>query len=758
MAGRPDIDTGQLEKANKIMGDIVSKFDMLARIDEIPALALLKNDLDPVDKKLDKITKAVSILSKKGGKDFKQFADEIKKTNKQLESLKKEEERLIRISTARGKQTIYEKDRLTEINKERNELEKHLKEELKLKTALLKLSGQMAARGADWIGGSAMSMGFSTVFAGLKQIATGIERVYDLQEKWTAAIGTFRRSIGPATKDSQLFEKTAAELRGTLANLGMEFGQSFEEMSQFVHGFGFANDEASKWAKNAIEMGIATGAGTSSIAELSKTMMLMGTDSKKSRAAFQEMIDAARAAGLSTADFTKEMAGAKESVAEFGETGRSMFLGAAAWAKKLGVSIKSLQNMIKLTDTFESTANAAAKLNTVFGTSINSMDLMLEQDPAKRFNMLRDSLIGVGKDMKNLSRQEKQLISETLGMSIEETNAFLKSGKEYNKFISDKQEQEEKSAKNTKIMNEMMARAATTMYSWSELAVRIIDKFKPVVDLFLKGLGPGFESVAAGAQTFGAKIEEVMDMIVKNIMGDNGAKKTITDLAGAARNLFNEILKPENITSFVNGLKGLFTMFGRMVAWLTNMASSPAIKFVAKLVEWLGSIGHIVAGAWAGMKAGAAIGSVIPGVGTVVGAVGGAIIGAGGAAVAGSMMSAADDQDTKIKAKQEKNPGMSRVEALNAVAADEEAAANGSADGSGMWTGGRVRGGRRPITVGEHGKETFLPAGGGSIIPQGGLAVAAAAPIILKLSIDSREIQRIPFDATFPVNVSVVGA
>lgn len=749
--GRPDIDTGQLEKANKLMSDIVSKFDTLARFDEIPALRLLPKHLDDVDKKLSGINKMVDMVASKGGqKKWKEFTAAIKSNRKEHENLKKELHHINNMQKERGKLTNYEKVRIKEIVGHMRHLNKELREELDHKEAFGKLAKQEGGKFFDYFGGSMMTMGFSTVFAGLKMITSGIEKFYDLQEKIVASLGNFRRTIGPATAATDDFEKVITDTRDPLQKLGFSFEESAQRMGDFIKGFGYADKQAKDLSKTAIYMSVAMGVGAGAVGELQRTMQLMGMESAKSEGALREMVVAANASGVSVAQFSEEMVGAKESIAEFGTEGRKMFLGAAAWAKKLGVSIKSLQNIIKLTDTFESAATAAAKMNTVFGTSINSMDLMLEQDPAKRFNMLRDSMIGAGKEMKNLSRLEKKMVADTLGMSIEETNAFLASGKDYNKFMAEKAEMEQKAAENTKWMNDMMAKARNTLYNWRLLGQKVIEKLQPLVDLFLKGMGPGFENMAKSAQTFGDKVLWVVDEIVSAFTNPNdGASKVIEDLGRSTSLLFNEILDSKNVKSFIDGIKGIFTMFGRFVNWLTQLAASPAIKFISWIVEKLGEYGHIIAGAWAGAKAGFLIGGP-------PGALAGALLGGGAAAVMGSISNSAADQDTKIKAKQAANPGMSRVEALNAVAADEEAAAASSTD-QGMWTGGGF-GAHQPITVGEHGQESIIPATGGAVIPGNGLTVAAAAPIVLSVHLDSREIQRIPFNTAFPVNVSVVGA
>jgi enamine deaminase RidA (YjgF/YER057c/UK114 family) len=719
MARRPDLDTGQMEKASRLMADIVSKFDMLARFDEIK-FGKLGEELDSIDQRFDRITKTISIFSKKGGKAFAEYAKHVKDLNKEVKDLDKQIQHKHELEKRGLKLTKREQIELDILIQKHAILKKQYEEEIKIREKLKKIAISSVAGGLDFLGGSVLSLGFSTVFAGLKLLATGIEKVYDLQEKWTHAIGTFRRSIGPATEGSRAFERTASQMHFTLMELGMGFEAAHQEMTNFVKGFGFADAEANNWSKSAVEMGIATGAGTDTIAELARNFKLMGGEVQGQKAYFADFIAGANAAGVSVAEFTRELAGSKESLAEFGEMGQRMFIRTASWARRLGVSIKSLQNIVKLTDTFSSTAEAAAKMNTVFGTSINSMDLMLEQDPAKRFNMLRDALIGVGKDMANLGRLEKRLIAETLGLSMEETNAFLKTGKDYNKFIADKQKSEERAARATANMNKMMTAAATTLMSWEALAEKVIRKFQPFIQVFLEGMGVAFGDVGTGAHKLGDVILKMTDQVVAALEPFKGR---IKEMGGTITRLFKDVFTKENIERVVHGLGSMFSMFGNFMEWTAKIAASPMFKAVTWLFEKLAEYGHVIAGAWAGAKVGGAIGSIAPGLGTVAGAIGGAVIGG------------------------------TTAYAHGAVA---EMEAEARAKGNTRATGGSVSA-RSPYIVGEEGPEVMVPGSNGTIIPNHGGLIAAPVQLSLKIMLDSREIQRIPFNTTLPINVSVAG-
>jgi hypothetical protein len=82
-----------------------------------------------------------------------------------------------------------------------------------------------------------------------------------------------------------------------------------------------------------------------------------------------------------------------------------------------------------------------------------------------------------------------------------------------------------------------------------------------------------------------------------------------------------------------------------------------------------------------------------------------------------------------------------------------------STGGQGGWAPGKASGGpvraHSPYIVGERGPELMVPQTNGTIVPNGGGFLPVTN--IIKVMLDSREIQRIPFNTTLPINVSVVG-
>jgi len=70
-------------------------------------------------------------------------------------------------------------------------------------------------------------------------------------------------------------------------------------------------------------------------------------------------------------------------------------------------------------DTFEGAAEAAGSLNAALGGNfVDSMSLMMEDDPAERFKIIRDAIESSGQSLDTMSRKQKMFMAGQLDMSV----------------------------------------------------------------------------------------------------------------------------------------------------------------------------------------------------------------------------------------------------------------------------------------------------------------------------------------------------
>ena len=135
----------------------------------------------------------------------------------------------------------------------------------------------------------------------------------------------------------------------------------------------------------------------------------------------------AKAFGVNAKVLSKDMGKALQDVSHFGSLSTKELAVASTYAQKLGVSVDKLTASMDATKTFEGATDAVSRLNEAFGSNIDATQLMMEENPAKQQEMLRDALRATGKDMSHLDRFQREMIKSTGLMGDEMIDAAFSS-------------------------------------------------------------------------------------------------------------------------------------------------------------------------------------------------------------------------------------------------------------------------------------------------------------------------------------------
>lgn len=378
---------------------------------------------------------------------------------------------------------------------------------------IAKTLGNQVLSALDKIGTGLMTLAIDAVFFSLGKLKEGFLKVYDLMERTTKAVGQFNLSMGGTTAGLAETRKEAFKVEGQLRGLtGGELGVGLKMWEETSQAIGFVGGDFDKMATKATLAGRALGIGGQGAGELTRTLSQMGETSADTTHSMVQISDAANDAGVSVAQFGKELVGSKNFMASFGKAGKKTFLDTAAFAKKLGVSLQSLERFTDMTDTFQSTAEAAAKMNTVFGTNINSMEMMLEQDPSKRLEMVRKQFKDQGKSWESMNRQERKFFAQTMNLSEEEAAGVLNSKLTLDQFQKQQAKAAKKKTSDEDKIRKGLAATAETLHnfgqSWDKVTAAVGRLIKPILKVF--GLSDDLE----GKMSFGKRMEEVFGKLV----------------------------------------------------------------------------------------------------------------------------------------------------------------------------------------------------------------------------------------------------
>jgi hypothetical protein len=280
---------------------------------------------------------------------------------------------------------------------------------------------------------------------------------------------------------------TAEKLRGQANAMGVQFellGHEFGAGAKMVRDFASGMQSVEPFDKSTMLaaenlVGV-LGLGGEEAGKFALQFQKQDGNLKKLHQSMVQAEKDATAYGIPVAAVQKDMAQSPELLARFGTAASQEFAKSAVKARTLGLSIKEVNQAFgDQMDTFEGTSEAAAKLNTIFGTQINSMELMMETNPEKRMMMLREELVKQGKSWNDLNAFEKNMISTTMKVDKAQAALILSSEEERKKL--DRKAAARKRDEKTQIQWERgIKRIQKTLIAWGawiDKTMRAVTKF-----------------------------------------------------------------------------------------------------------------------------------------------------------------------------------------------------------------------------------------------------------------------------------------
>lgn len=489
-------------------------------------------------------------------------------------------------------------------------------------SALGQVVGGKVLGAFDKLGKSLFMLGLDAMKLGVNKLEHAIIQIYNVHEKWAKLMGEFRNRLGVATKGVRELGKTAASVEGMIYGLTGAFGSGAPMVAEFVEGLErvvnvVKGDSMGKLVKEGIMLGRAMGMSAGEVGKMGFMLQQLGEGSKEQRELFKDIQAGASAAGVSTAAFGKEIVASRGFMTSFGKEGRKMFVQMTTYARSFGVSLKSLEAFTKVTDTFDSTATSVAKLNTVFGTTISSLELMLEQDPSKRLETVRQALLSQGKSFEDLSRQERGFLAETMNLTQEELAGIMQTGKTLEEVQVDQEKARKQSEKDQKNIQRLVSKTATTLFSfaqaWDRVWMAVQRLIKPFTDLI--GLTNSGEK---GAKSFSAVMKGLFDRFIKfidEVAANPEWQGFMKSLAGDTKDFLkwiSKVVTGSNLKEWIHiVVEGAGNFYNLMKSAFTKMVDTgktlmPILKFVMEHID------KIIIG-WGIMKGVTAAGGMVKG-------------------------------------------------------------------------------------------------------------------------------------------------
>ena len=249
--------------------------------------------------------------------------------------------------------------------------------------------------------------------------------------------------------------------------------------------------------------------------------------------------------GISSKELGRDLGYMTQNMGKFGSMTKTQMITSTVFTRKLGLEIKELEGLISKFDDFESTAEGASRLAQAFGMNVDALEMMKEQDPAKRLDMLRKSFAATGKSIENMSRQERALLAETSGLD-ENTVALALSTKNMGLSYDQVQKEAEKSNKKQKSQAEIM-----------------------------QGLSENIERFIEQIQHSGSFLTQFLNGFMRGISRSKVFREALHDMATALRAVYQFGIKVGEVfvTAFP-GVEGMIRSIGSFVNLITAASES----------------------------------------------------------------------------------------------------------------------------------------------------------------------------------------
>jgi hypothetical protein len=249
--------------------------------------------------------------------------------------------------------------------------------------------------------------------------------------------------------------------------------------------------------------------------------------------------------GISSKELGRDLGYMTQNMGKFGSMTKTQMITSTVFTRKLGLEIKELEGLISKFDDFESTAEGASRLAQAFGMNVDALEMMKEQDPARRLDMLRKSFAATGKSIENMSRQERALLAETSGLD-ENTVALALSTKNMGLSYDQVQKEAEKSNKKQKSQAEIM-----------------------------QGLSENIERFVESIQHSGSFLTQFLNGFMRGISRSKVFREALHDMATALRSVYQFGIKVGEVfvTAFP-GVEGMIRSIGNFVKLITAASKS----------------------------------------------------------------------------------------------------------------------------------------------------------------------------------------
>ena len=258
-----------------------------------------------------------------------------------------------------------------------------------------------------------------------------VESTVKLAIEQDQAIVTFNKATGASGQfDGQIrgLERSLFQSGVTAAESGQAFQDLFMNVSDFTTMTQQEQNTLATTTAILNELGVSSKDTAANIQLATKGL---GMSVKQTDELIRGLNTFAVDIGVSTAQLSADFAKMGPMIAELGTDGVRAFKNLAKEAKATGIDIGRLAQITAKFDTFEGAAQSVGKLNAMLGGPfLNTMDMIMEEDPAERMRMLKEAVDDAGLSFDTMSKFQRKALAESMGLNDANELALVLRGRQ----------------------------------------------------------------------------------------------------------------------------------------------------------------------------------------------------------------------------------------------------------------------------------------------------------------------------------------
>lgn len=484
---------GPVNISSAVNDDSIKKSEDLAR-----AVAKLRNENVKLSRTMDRELKASLV-------NYNLQLNKMEKAQlnyiKNIDSLTKAERakfRLNQIMTNELRTQIRDLEKLSDGNKNANKSGTAFLQSMQTRFPRVTALASALATGIGV--GLTGALGLATEAAGFlfRQVQNIYNVWFTLQAQAVRGMGELAQVTAANASDLENMANIAEGMQGTFRELGGAVGgveESFAFMREFSPVLRDTRMQTAEMAGNMLEVTRVFGLSAQQGIDLFRDLSLGVFGTNQSLDEFSvDMIDFASSIHMNAATLMQDFAGARAEIARFGRDGISAFRNAAAMAQQFGFETRTILDMARQFNTFGQASDSVNQLNAMLGTTISSFDLMMEQDPAARVEILRQQIQDAGTSWADMDQYQRSAIATSLGQTEEVAGRLFME----QTTLAEIQQQQQEAAREEEARNAMRQSDEMVMHDMlmqtSTLFRSIGDRITEIQAIVGEALSPAFEA------------------------------------------------------------------------------------------------------------------------------------------------------------------------------------------------------------------------------------------------------------------------